>query len=404
MGEIYEYHAIDRGGNSFGGTIEADSINAAAFRLKEKGYLIKKLKAKNQAGSLLTKQINLKGVTIKDLALFCRQFATMLNAGVPMMSGLNILANQMTNPLLKAATEEVAHDLERGRTLSAAMALHPKIYPPLMVNMVEAGELGGILDEVFDRMASYYQREAEMRAKVLSAMIYPAVVSLVAFFVLSVLIVFVLPKFTTLFADYGATLPLPTRMLMTLSSSVQQNILIWVAGSVVIVLSFIRFLRTDYGAKMWDKFAISAPLFGEMTCKVLTSRFARTLSSLLASGVPVLQAMEMVKKLTGNYYLSQGIASAQIALREGKNMWEPLQRARVFDPMVPQMIAIGEETGAVDQMLEKIANVYDAEVEQRINRLTSVIEPLIIVVLALAVGFIVAAVLLPMFDIVKAVK
>lgn len=404
MGNIFTYRVMDRGGQVLKGTIEADNINAAAARLKERGYLIKELKARSEVSALLTKKIHLTRVTMKDLALFCRQFSTMLNAGIPVMHGLGILTRQMANPLLREATEEVVRDLERGRTLSDAMAMHPKVFPALMVNMVEAGELGGILDQVFERLAAYYQREYELRSKVVSALIYPAVVCLVAMLVVSILIVFVLPKFAGLFADYGATLPLPTRLLMALSSSVQNYLLLWLAAIAGLILLFIRFLRTDMGRQMWDRFIISVPLFGPLTCKVLTSRFARTLSSLLASGVPVLQAMDMVKKLMDNHYLKQGIAGAQVALREGKSMWEPLQHARVFDPMVPQMIAVGEETGAVDKMLEKIANVYDGEVEQTVNRLTSLIEPVIIVVLALVVGMIVAAVLLPMFEIMQVVK
>jgi type IV pilus assembly protein PilC len=337
-------------------------------------------------------------VSSKELVLFSRQFATLVAAGVPIVQGLTILVEQVETPLFRKVLSSVRADIEQGISITDAMKKHPQAFTELYVSMIKAGEVGGILDSILERLSSYLESAEELKAKVKGAMVYPGVISIVAGSITLFLLVFVIPTFQTIFSSFGAELPLPTRVLIGLSNFLRSYIIVLIAGLIGGGIAFKRFYQTERGKVIVDAYSLKVPIFGLLLKKVAVAKFSRTLGTLIKSGVPILQALDTVGKTSGNKVIEQAIESARAAIREGERMAEPLRKTKVFPPMVIQMIAIGEETGNLDTMLAKIADFYDQEVDVAVKSLTSMIEPLIMVVMGVVVGAIVLAMFMPMFE------
>jgi len=337
-------------------------------------------------------------VSLKDLALFCRQFATMINAGVAILTTLNILARQAASRRLRTALNEVALSIERGQSLSDSFRARPDVFPPLIVNMSAAGEAGGILEECFDRLADHFEKEHAVTQKVRSAMVYPTVVSLVAIGVVTFMVVFVLPNFISIFAQIGAELPGPTRVVMAISDFIRGYWYALLAAIVVLVIGLRVYASTGRGAYMVDSFLLHLPAFGDVLLKRAVSRFARTLGTLLRSGVPLLVSMAVVRRTVGSRPLAVAILAAEDEIRAGHGIVEPLRASGLFPQMVLEMVTVGEETGAIDAMLSKVADFYDKEIDVTLERLANMIEPVVMLFVGAIVGFILVSLIMPMFD------
>ncbi len=401
MAKNFQYKARDRSGRILSGVVLAEDQTAAATYVREQGYFITSLqeeKSKTSTGQLLK---SLRRVKTKDLAVMCRQFSTMINAGMPILSCVNILVEQCENSLLKEALQDCYKQVREGDTLSRSLGKYPRIFPPLMINLIEAGELGGVLDDVLERLAAHFEKEHKLNEKVKSAMVYPAVVMGIACLVVVFILTFVLPTFTKMFADMHVELPLMTKLLLAVSDVLQHHFLIFLLGLGGLSYGVVLALRKPSVRKQFDQLVLRLPVIGILTRKISIARFSRTLSTLLRGGVPIIVALEVVEKILGNLSMTEAMSRARIGLREGQGLAQTLGASRVFTPMTVQMVAIGEESGSLDQMLEKVADFYDNEVEDMVGRLNSLIEPLIIVFLGITIGSIVIAIMLPMFDIMS---
>jgi type IV pilus assembly protein PilC len=372
-------------------------------KLREMRYIPLEVKQK-KAG--LQREISLRPgrVKLKDLAVFSRQFATMINSGLPLLRTLAILEEQTESPSLKKVVGEMRLDVEKGTSLSAAMGRHEKAFSPLYISMCKAGEASGTLDQVLLRLADTMEREVALRHKVKSAMTYPIVVLVLVVLILAAMLLFVVPTFKDLYANLGGTLPLPTRFLLALSEALRKYFLLFAAAFAGVVWAFRRWKRTDSGRYKMDKFKIKVPIFGPLFHKTALSRFSRTLGVLSKSGVPILQSLDIVAETVNNEVVARAVRDVQSGVREGETIAGPLMRHDVFPPMVVQMMAVGEETGALDTMLEKIADFYDDEVTAAVESLTSLIEPVMIAVVGGAVGAIVVALYLPLFNIINLIR
>ncbi len=404
----FSYVAKDkRTGQEVQQTQEAGSKDALVKRLREQGLVVSSIEEQKTA------KVAKKGkafkfgfggrVGLKDLSIFCRQFATMINAGVSLVRCLDVLEQQSSNPNLKEIIRDIEKEVEGGATLSRSMAKFPRVFSELAVGLVRAGEVGGVLDETLDRLAQFTEKDMELRRKIKSAMTYPVLVLIVAFGIVTFLVAFILPKFIQLFLDLGmerSDFPAPTRFLMDLSHFVTGK---WyIAGGIAVGLWIAvgRIKRTKTGKRYWDTMMLKLPVFGSLNHKVAIARFARTLSTLLSSGVPILQAMETVAGTVANDIISDAILLSRASIREGDTIADPLGESKMFPPMVVQMITIGEETGQLDSMLEKVADFYEAEVDAALESLTAALEPVMIVVLGVIVGFIVISMFLPLVGII----
>ncbi len=339
-------------------------------------------------------------VKLKELAVFSRQFATMIDAGLSVVKCLDILQKQSKNPRLKEVIGTVKHDVAGGISLTEALQKHPRVFTPLYINMVRSAEAGGILDQVLDRLSGFLEKEQEMRGKVKSAMTYPVVVFSFSMLMLAALLMFVLPKFKDIFKTMGLKLPLTTSILLNFSGYVQQY---WYISIIVVVGSIVGIkmaIQTEKGRYAVDAVKLKIPIFGELILKTGVARFARTFGTLISSGVPVLRALEIVADTAGNRVISDTVGRARVSIKEGDKISTPLFGSKVFPVMVTQMIAVGEETGRLDQMLVKVANFYEEEVDSTLKGLTSLIEPLMIVGLGLIVGFIAVSVISPIYSLV----
>ncbi|MGB3634202.1 MAG: type II secretion system F family protein, partial [Rubrobacteraceae bacterium] len=341
-----------------------------------------------------------------DVAVFSRQFATMINAGLPIVRALYILGEQTTSKKLQDVIVEIREDVEAGLALSEALDKHPKVFNRLYVEMVRAGEIGGVLDGVLLRIADQLEADQELRRKVKSAMTYPTIVLIMAMLAAAIMLIFIVPIFAQMFEDLGGTLPLPTQIAITLS-----NLLTGFGGILVAalliggVVFFLRWKEMEQGRKIWGRVVLKIPAkIGEVVQKVALARFARTLGSLSAAGVPILQALEITAKSSGNYVIERALLNSRDAVRQGIPIFKPLEDEPVFPPMVTRMIAVGEETGDIDGMLEKIGDFYESEVDATVKALTSIIEPLMIVVVGGIVGGIIVAMYLPMFKIFELIE
>ena len=401
MPDTYAYKVRDRGGNLISGTLVADNEALVLQRLREQG--LTPLEVGKQSRGLnidLTK----KKVKLKELAVFSRQFATMVNSGLPILRALAILADQSSNAELAKALSACRVDIEQGSSLSSALQEHPKIFNDLYVSMVKSGETGGSLDAVLLRLADMIENEVKLRGKIKAAMTYPiAVVALVSL-ILTAMLLFVVPQFKSIYAQLGGSLPLPTRVLLTVSDVFKKFWYIVLLGLFVGRFFFRRWKATPAGRESVDAFKLRVPIFGTLFQKTALARFAGTLSMLLRSGVPILQALDIVSETVNNKVISKALIDVQSSVREGESMAKPLAKHKVFPPMVVQMLAVGEETGQVDVMLEKVAAFYNQEVEASVDSLTSLIEPLLIAVVGGAVGMAVIALYMPMFNIIKLIQ
>ncbi|MCZ6825345.1 MAG: type II secretion system F family protein [Gemmatimonadetes bacterium] len=343
-------------------------------------------------------------VKTREMVVLTRQFATMINAGLPLVKALQILAEQVTNPTIQAAIEKVVHDVESGDTLAHALKEHPKLFSPLYVNMVDAGEAGGILDTILLRLATFLEKADALARKVKGAMIYPAVVFSVAALAIAILLLFVIPTFESMFASFNQELPLPTRIVIGLSNFLQGYWLWLLIGGVVAGVLFRRWVATSSGRLLFDRMLLRAPLLGPLVRKSAIARFTRTLSTLLSAGVNILEGMEITARTAGNRVIHDAVIESRASIAGGKSISEPLRQSGVFPPMVTQMINVGEETGDLDGMLGKIADFYEDEVDVAVESLLKALEPAMIVILGTIVGGMIIAMYLPIFGMVNAVQ
>jgi len=401
MPDTYAYKVRDRGGNLISGTLVADNEALVLQRLREQGLTPLEVGKQGRGFNI---ELTKKKVKLKELAVFSRQFATMVNSGLPILRALSILADQTSNAELAKALTACRVDIEQGSSLSAALQKHPKIFNDLYVSMVKSGETGGSLDSVLLRLADMIENEVKLRGKIKSAMTYPiAVVALVSL-IMAAMLLFVVPQFKSIYAQLGGSLPMPTRVLLTVSEIFKKLWFIVIAGIFIGRFVFRRWKATPAGRLSVDAFKLRVPIFGSLFQKTALARFAGTLSMLLRSGVPILQALDIVSETVNNKVISKALNDVGSSVREGESMAKPLAKHKVFPPMVVQMLAVGEETGQVDVMLEKVATFYNQEVEASVDSLTSLIEPLLIAVVGGAVGAAVIALYMPMFNIIKLIK
>jgi type IV pilus assembly protein PilC len=422
----YEYIALDQHGKETKGSIEVGSQNEAIGRVKEMGLFPTKIveadrareksagkkakpaarpgaKKKKGAGSIEIKIPFLSGkVKPKILTTFTRQLATLVDAGLPLLRGLRVLEKQERNATLKRIIGELALSIEGGSTFSEALAQHPKVFNRLFVNMVKAGELGGVLEVVLKRLAEFSEKAQKIKGKVKAALFYPVAVLFVAMAILTLLLVFVIPKFKEVFANMNVKMPGFTLLVLKISDTVRGHFLP-VAGSVaaVVVLLVVVIKTTKFGRYIWDKFKLKMPPIGSVVSKVAISRFCRTLGTLVSSGVPILQALTIVKETAGNVIIADAVTRVHESVKEGETITAPLEASRVFPPMVVSMVDVGEQTGALPEMLLKIADNYDEEVDNAVSAMTSLLEPIMIIFLAVVVGSIVIAMFLPLISMIN---
>ena len=424
----YSYVAMDSRGKETKGTLEVASQNEAITRVKEMGFFPTKIveveKEKKQkgdkkaaastkagakkkgGGSIQIKIPGLSGrVKSKVLTTFTRQLATLVDAGLPLLRGLRVLEKQERNVTLKGIVGELAGSIEGGSTFSEGLAQHPKIFNRLFVNMVKAGELGGVLEVVLNRLSEFMEKAQKIKGKVIAAMFYPCAVMVVAVAIMTVLMIFVIPKFKDVFANMmeGAQLPGFTRFVLGISDIIKDHALYTLAGLVVLIIIFVWAKRTAPGRRIWDKFTLKVPVFGPVVSKVAISRFSRTLGTLVSSGVPILQALNIVKETSGNVIIGNAVAAIHDSVKEGETITAPLEASNVFPPMVISMVDVGEQTGALPEMLLKIADNYDEEVDNAVSAMTSLLEPIMIIFLAVVVGSIVIAMFLPLIALMSGI-
>ncbi|MEG6584049.1 type II secretion system F family protein [Dendrosporobacter sp. 1207_IL3150] len=403
MAKTFAYKAKDRSGQLLSGTIVAENQAAVATFIREKGYFITQIKEQKSKKSLIASINNLKPVKLKDLAVVCWQFSTMINAGMSLITALNTIIEQTDHPKLKDAFKDVLKKVQEGESLSHAMSDHPKIFPNLMINMIEAGEVGGVLDEVLARLATHYEKQYKMNEKVKSAMTYPAVVLTMAALAVAFILTFVLPTFMKMFEGMKTELPLPTKILILLSNFMQNYWPVLLLLVVAIILGLVYLYKIPKYRGHVDSLSLRLPVFGILIKKIAIARFSRTFGTLLRGGVPIITALEVVKKTTDSIPIVNALTTAQISIREGLGLSTPLGSSNIFTPLVIQMVAVGEETGELDKMLDKIADFYESEVDDSVNRLNSLLEPILIGVLGVIIGAIVISVALPMFDVITTV-
>jgi type IV pilus assembly protein PilC len=404
MASTYSYRVRDRQGKLVTGSLQADNERLVISRLQEMGYVPVSVAEKKEGLSSKEFAFRPNHVKLKDLAVFSRQFATMVNSGLPILKALAILSEQTeSKPLAKVVTE-VRLDVERGSSLSQALAKHPKVFQNLYVAMIRAGETGGVLDSVLLRLADNMEREVELRQRVKSAMTYPVVVLVMVSMILVAMLLFIVPQFEGIYASLGGKLPVPTRILLWVSEVFRKYWWMWALITAGLVFAFKKYRQTPKGRARIDAIKLKVPVFGGLFHKTALSRFSSTLSILLRSGVPILQALDIVSETVDNAVISRAVTDVQGSVKEGESIARPLAKHSVFPPMVVQMLAVGEETGAVDTMLEKVGQFYDNEVTATVDALTSLIEPLMIAIIGGAVGLAVIALYLPMFNVINLIK
>jgi type IV pilus assembly protein PilC len=395
----YTYKVKDPQGKFVEGKVEAASEVAVAEKLRSMGYVPLEVKAANVG---MQREISFGGkkrVKTKDLAVFSRQFATMIDAGLTMLRALTIMADQVDNLELRRILRSVKEDIEAGLSLSAAMGKWPDVFPPLMVNMTKAGEAGGFLDVALRQVADNFEAEVKLKAKIKAALTYPVVVFILAMLMCVAMLVFVVPVFSSMFEDLGGELPLPTKVLVAMSGAMKFMLPIMIVLGIVGTWAWRKYGKTERVRSVWDPLKLKMPVFGGLVQKLALARFARNLSTMLSSGVPILQSLDIVADTTGSIVISRALAEVQESVRRGETVAGPLAQHAIFPSMVVQMIASGEEAGAIDQMLKKIAQFYDEEVETTTESLTAMIEPLMIAFLGGVVGSMIVALYMPIFKV-----
>jgi len=385
------------------GELTAETKEAVLAQLRQKNIVPTLVAEKQKKGFSL--KFGGGKVKDKDIVIFTRQFSTMIDAGLPLVQALDILSVQVENKTLAKTLVQIKADVEGGSTYADALRKHPRVFSELYANMVAAGEAGGILDTILNRLASYIEKAMKIKKKVKGALVYPVVVSSVALLVIAVIMIWVVPTFSKMFATLGGTLPLPTKIIIDMSNFIKGiGGLITFAVIVGAAVGIPQFRRSEKGKVITDRISLKLPIFGVLLVKVAVAKFTRTMGTLISSGVPILDGLEITAKTAGNKVIEKAVMDVRSAITEGKTLAEPLSKAKVFPPMVTHMIAVGESTGALDTMMAKIADFYDDEVDAAVAGLTAMMEPLLMVFLGTTVGFVVVAMYLPIFKMITLIK
>ena len=398
---VYKWVAETKKGKILKGELEAADERIAQLQLKRRSLTIKKIKAKPKDLFENVAFFQPK-ITAKDVVIFTRQFSTMIDAGLPLVQGLTILAEQTENKTFQNVLKTVTKDVEGGSSLAEALKKHPKVFDGLYVNLVAAGEVGGILDTILQRLAAYIEKAEKLKSRIKGAMTYPIIVVAIAVLVIAVILIFVIPVFQEMFSSFGKALPVPTQIVVNMSEFLKGNIHYVIGAFIVFVFAFKKYRNTKKGRRQTDALALKLPVFGNLLKKTAVARFTRTLGTMISSGVPILDALEIVAKTSGNVILEEIIYEVRSSIAEGQTIAEPLSEADIFPRMVVQMISVGEATGALDTMLNKIADFYDDEVDAAVEALTSMLEPLLMVFLGGSIGGLVIAMYLPIFQMAAA--
>ncbi|HUT23905.1 MAG TPA: type II secretion system F family protein [Sumerlaeia bacterium] len=406
----YSYEALDQGGKMVKGLIDAPNEDVIAEKLRDMGFYPLKI-AEQKVSAAQMDLAALPGlrrifhrISFKHITTFTRQLATLIDAGLPILRCLNILQEQVESVLFKEKIQQMAHDIESGSSLSEAMSKHPKQFDPLYVNMVRAGEAGGVLEAVLNKVAMFLEKRAAIISKVRSALMYPVVVLVFATVIVSLILIFIMPRFGEIYSSMGATLPPLTQWLIDASYVLVHETYKVVIGIIVFVILIRLTYRNKTGKFYVDRFKLKMPIFGTLFLKVAIVRFSDTLATLITAGVPILQSLDIVRETSGNEVIVRAMDGVYDSVKDGETIHEPLRDSKVFPPLVIHMVAVGEETGAIDQMLVKVAEAYSREVDDMVDGLTSILEPLLIVCLGGMVGLVVIALYLPLFKIGDAIK
>jgi type IV pilus assembly protein PilC len=400
----FTYEAVEPGGRTVRGRLDAENQQAVLSKLQSLNYHVVEVSEKKAAQLSLMKPNKMGKVKLGSLVIFSRQFATMIDAGINILKCLDILEAQMKDPVLKMVVGECRRDVVGGSSLTEALQKHPRVFSKLFVSMIKAAEVGGILDKILDRLATFLEKEQEITGRIKGAMVYPCVVLVFAILMVIAMFMFVLPTFKEIFAEFDSELPMITQMLFSLSDLMRRFWFMVFALPPAVFFSFKWYYSTEKGRWNLDKLKLRLPIVGELVQKMAISRFSRTLGTLVNSGVPVLKALEIVSETAGNVIISRAVSDARNCVREGQKISAPLEQSGQFPPMVTQMIDIGEETGRMSDMLIKIATFYDQEVDVAVKALTSLIEPFLIIFLGGIVGFIVASIMVPMFTMINEIN
>ncbi|HXX40119.1 MAG TPA: type II secretion system F family protein [bacterium] len=403
---VFEYTARDSAGKILAGSLEGDSEAIVAQKLWDMGFFVTDLHRRAQAANVEDIFARWRGVPLKELVVFSRQFATMVSAGLSLVRTLSILEEQITHVILRDTVRQVRVDVEGGSTLSNALSKHPRVFNNLYVNMVRAGEAGGVLDDVLLRLATFLEKEMMLRNKIKSAMTYPSLLFVAALGALLFMTIVIIPQFADFFKQLGgdAPLPVPTQIALLISVLIRH---FWWLGLLILVgliVGIRRYVRTRTGREQYDRFKLRLPLLGPVVKKIVVARFTRTFGTLVSSGVPIMRALEVVAQAIDNTVLGRAIESIRSSIREGESIAIPLGASGMFPLMVVQMVRVGEETGALDTMLNKVADFYDGEVEATVNSLTSILEPIMIVGMGAVIGSLLLAMYLPIFGLANAIK
>ncbi len=399
----YNYAVRDKAGKVVKGKLDGENKAAVQAKLAQMGYIILELDQQGSLAGLGSLKFG-TGVKPKDITIFARQFSTMINAGLSLTKCLTILSAQTESAGLRDVIGQIGKDVESGQSLSDSLGKHPKVFPPIFVNMVRAGETGGVLDEVLNRVADHFESEQKLKGKIQSAMTYPLAMGGLVLVVLAAMMVFVVPTFEKMFKDMGGTLPFMTQLLVDISHFVAGWGGLVLLVSVIAVIALFKWWSKGPGRTIWDSAKLNMPIFGSLIRKISLAKFTRTFGTLVSAGVPILSALDIVADTAGNEVVANAVKKARSAIKEGETIAKPLAESKVFPSMLVQMIAVGEETGALDTMLNKIADFYDEEVSTAVDGLTSLIEPLMMATLGVIVGGMVIALYLPMFTIITLVK
>ncbi|MEI7884569.1 MAG: type II secretion system F family protein [Clostridia bacterium] len=397
----YVYKAKNLKGEELAGTFDGVSTEALELMLKEKGYFI--VKASKQSPQISLGNFFGK-ITVKQLAVFCRQFSVLINAGVTIVEAVGILREQMDNKQLQKVLGEMHEELQKGRVLSESMSGFPEAFPDFMMNMIKVGEASGSLDTILNRLADFYENDARIRRKVKEAMTYPIILAVMTVGVVILLLVKIIPMFSGILSELGGQLPLITKILVGLSNFLTSNFLILTLIIVGLVVGFNAWKRTESGTLEMDRLILRLPVISGLTKKVITARFARSLAVLLQSGIAIIESMDIISDLIGNKAIEEKFVACQEEIREGKGISEPLKNINIFPPLLIHMVAVGESTGELDDMLFRTAGFFDDEVEEAIVRMTTLIEPAMIVIMAAVVGIVILSVMLPMISVLNAVQ
>jgi len=398
----YKYRAVADDGSIIEGIHEACNEYEVAKMLKSNHYM--PIKIEETYNSSTNRNISFKKIKKKDLSVFCRQFYTMLNAGIPILKCLDILEKQCENKLLKKAIEEVYVNVQKGMTLSEAMKFNEKVFPNILINMTEAGEISGNLDIIMERMAFHYEKEIKIENKIKGAMIYPIILAIVTVVVVVFLLITVIPTFISMFENSGIDLPTPTRLLLNISNSITCFWYIYFISLIGIMLGINYCSKTDNGSMFFDILKIKIPYIKDICLKVATSRFTRTLSTLLASGIPFMQSIDIVSKVIGNKYISRKLEEIKEDMQKGISLSIAIKNIAIFPPMIDSMIKVGEESGSLYNALSKSADFYDEEIEAALQKMTEMIQPIMVIIMSLIVGFVVIAIAMPMFEMVNIIR